>query len=314
MGTRKKITVVGAGNVGATTALRLADSDYADIVLVDIVEGLPQGKALDLMESGPVIGFDTHLTGAQTYHETADSDLVIITSGLARRPGMSRDDLVDKNAEIVGGVVREVVKHSPNTTLLVVSNPLDAMTHLAYRVSGFPKNRVLGMAGVLDTARFRTFIAMELDVSVEDVQGFVLGGHGDTMVPLPRFTTVAGIPITELLPKERIDAICQRTANGGAEIVNYLKTGSAYYAPGAAVAQMADSLLLDKKRILPATVYLQGEYGINDLFIGVPVKLGAGGVEQIIEIKLSNEEQASLHRSGSAVRELVDGMFSRLNA
>ncbi|HZS91484.1 MAG TPA: malate dehydrogenase [Chloroflexota bacterium] len=314
MGTRKKITVVGAGNVGATTALRLADSDYADIVLVDIVEGLPQGKALDLMESGPVIGFDTHLTGAQTYEETADSDLVIITSGLARRPGMSRDDLVDKNAEIVGSVVREVVKHSPNTTLLVVSNPLDAMTHLAYKISGFPKNRVLGMAGVLDTARFRTFIAMELDVSVEDVQGFVLGGHGDTMVPLPRFTTVAGIPITELLPKERIDAICQRTANGGAEIVNLLKTGSAFYAPGAAVAQMADSLLLDKKRVLPATVYLQGEYGINDLFIGVPVKLGAGGVEQIIQIKLSDEEQAALNRSGSAVRELVDGMFSRLNA
>ncbi len=314
MGTRKKITVVGAGNVGATTALRLADSDYADIVLVDIVEGLPQGKALDLMESGPVIGFDTHLTGAQTYEETADSDLVIITSGLARRPGMSRDDLVDNNAEIVGSVVREVVKHSPNTTLLVVSNPLDAMTHLAYKISGFPKNRVLGMAGVLDTARFRTFIAMELDVSVEDVQGFVLGGHGDTMVPLPRFTTVAGIPITELLPKERIDAICQRTANGGAEIVNLLKTGSAFYAPGAAVAQMADSLLLDKKRVLPATVYLQGEYGINDLFIGVPVKLGAGGVEQIIQIKLSDAEQAALHRSGSAVRELVDGMFSRLNA
>jgi malate dehydrogenase len=314
MGTRKKITVVGAGNVGATTALRLADSDYADIVLVDIVEGLPQGKALDLMESGPVIGFDTHLTGTQTYEETADSDLVIITSGLARRPGMSRDDLVDKNAEIVGSVVREVVKYSPNTTLLVVSNPLDAMTHLAYKISGFPRNRVLGMAGVLDTARFRTFIAMELDVSVEDVQGFVLGGHGDTMVPLPRFTTVAGIPITELLPKERIDAICQRTANGGIEIVNFLKTGSAFYAPGAAVAQMADSLLLDKKRILPATVYLQGEYGINELFIGVPVKLGAGGVEQIIEIKLSVEEQAALNRSGSAVRELVDGMFSRLNA
>ena len=233
MGARKKITVVGAGNVGATTALRLADSDYADIVLVDVVEGMPQGKALDLMESGPVIGFDTHLTGAQSYEETADSDLIVITSGLARKPGMSRDDLVSTNAAIITSVVEQVVKHSPNTTLLVVSNPLDAMTHLAYKLSGFPKNRVLGMAGVLDTARFRTFIAMELNVSVEDVQGFVLGGHGDTMVPLPRFTTVAGIPITELLPKERIDAICQRTANGGAEIVNLLKTGSAFYAPGA---------------------------------------------------------------------------------
>ncbi len=313
MGTRKKITVVGAGNVGSTTALRLADSDYADIVLVDVVEGLPQGKALDLMESGPVVGFDTHLSGANGYEETADSDLVVITSGLARKPGMSRDDLVSKNAEIITSVVEQVVRYSPNTTLLMVSNPLDAMTHLAYKVSGFPKNRVLGMAGVLDTARFRTFIAMELDVSVEDVQGFVLGGHGDTMVPLPRYTTVAGIPITELLPKERIDAICQRTANGGIEIVNFLKTGSAFYAPGAAVAQMADSLLLDKKRILPATVYLEGEYGISDLFIGVPVKLGAGGVEQIVQITLSEDEQAAINKSASAVRELVDGMFARLN-
>jgi malate dehydrogenase len=313
MGTRKKVTVVGAGNVGSTTALRLADRDYADIVLVDVVDGLPQGKALDLMESGPVVGFDTHLSGAQSYEDTADSDLVVITSGLARKPGMSRDDLVSMNAQIITSVVGEVIKHSPNTILLVVSNPLDAMTHLAYKLSGFPKNRVLGMAGVLDTARFRTFIAMELDVSVEDVQGFVLGGHGDTMVPLPRFTTVAGIPITELLPKERIDAICQRTANGGAEIVNLLKTGSAFYAPGAAVAQMVDSILLDKKRVLPATVLLQGEYGIKDLFIGVPVKLGVNGVEQIIEIKLSDEEQAAINKSAGAVRELVDGMFARLN-
>lgn len=312
MGTRKKVTVVGAGNVGSTAALRLADRDYADIVLVDVVEGLPQGKALDLMESGPVVGFDTHLTGAESYEATAGSDLVVVTSGLARKPGMSRDDLVDKNAAIITGVVEQVVRHSPDCILLIVSNPLDAMTHLAYKISGFPRHRVLGMAGVLDTARFRTFIAMELDVSVEDVQGFVLGGHGDTMVPLPRFTTVAGIPITELLPKERIDAICQRTANGGAEIVNLLKTGSAFYAPGAAVAQMADSLLLDKKRILPATVFLQGEYGIHDLFIGVPVKLGAGGVEQIVEIKLTPDEEMAIQRSAGAVRELVDGMFGRL--
>ena len=313
MGTRRKVTIVGAGNVGSTTALRLADRDYADIVMVDVVEGLPQGKSLDLLESGPVQGFDSLLTGVESYEATAGSDLVIVTSGMARRPGMSRDDLVAQNAGIILTVIDQVVRYSPNCTILMVSNPLDAMVHLAYRVSEFPKNRVLGMAGVLDTARFRTFIAQELDVSVEDVQGFVLGGHGDEMVPLPRYTTVAGIPITELLPAHRIEALCKRTASGGGEIVDLLKTGSAFYAPGAAIAQMADAILLDKKRILPATVYLQGEYGIDDLFIGVPVKLGAGGVEKIIEIKLTAEEDRALKRSASAVRELVDVMFSRVN-
>jgi malate dehydrogenase len=309
---RKKVTIVGAGNVGATTALWLAERDYADIVLIDVVEGLPQGKALDLQQAGPIERFDTKLIGAQEYAPTANSDLVIITSGLARRPGMSRDDLVAQNASIILSVVEQVVRYSPESILLLVSNPLDAMVHLAYRVSAFPKNRVLGQAGVLDTARFRTFIARELDVSVEDVQGFVLGGHGDSMVPLPRFTTVAGIPITELLPADRIEAICTRTAQGGGEIVGLLKT-SAFYAPGAATAEMADAILLDKKRVLPATVYLQGEYGIDDLFIGVPVKLGAGGVEQIIEIKLTAEEDRALKRSAAAVREIVDGMFARLN-
>jgi malate dehydrogenase len=281
-------------------------------VLIDVVEGLPQGKALDLQQAGPIERFDTKLIGAQEYAPTANSDLVIITSGLARRPGMSRDDLVAQNASIILSVVEQVVRYSPQCILLLVSNPLDAMVHLAYRVSAFPKNRVLGQAGVLDTARFRTFIARELDVSVEDVQGFVLGGHGDSMVPLPRFTTVAGIPITELLPADRIEAICARTAQGGGEIVGLLKT-SAFYAPGAATAEMADAILLDKKRVLPATVYLQGEYGIDDLFIGVPVKLGAGGVEQVIEIKLSAEEDRALKRSAAAVRELVDAMFARLN-
>jgi malate dehydrogenase len=293
--------------------LRLADRDYADIVMVDVVEGLPQGKSLDLLQSGPVQGFDTLLTGVESYEATAGSDLVIVTSGMARRPGMSRDDLVAQNAGIILTVIDQVVRHSPNCIILMVSNPLDAMVHLAYRVSEFPKSRVLGMAGVLDTARFRTFIAQELDVSVEDVQGFVLGGHGDEMVPLPRYTTVAGIPITELLPTHRIEAICKRTAFGGGEIVDLLKTGSAFYAPGAAIAQMADAILLDKKRILPATVYLQGEYGIDDLFIGVPVKLGASGVEQIIQFKLTDDEQAAINRSAGAVRELVDGMFARLN-
>jgi malate dehydrogenase len=298
--------------VGATTALRLADRDYADIVLVDVVQGLPQGKALDLLEAGPIERYDTHLIGVEAYEPTANSDLVIITSGMPRRPGMSRDDLVDQNAQIILSVVEQVVRYSPESILLLVSNPLDAMVHLAYRVSAFPKNRVLGQAGVLDTARFRTFIALELGVSVEDVQGVVLGGHGDSMVPLPRFTTVAGIPITELLPAHRIEALCQRTAQGGGEIVNLLKT-SAFYAPGSAVAEMADAILLDKKRVLPATVYLQGEYGIDDLFIGVPVKLGAGGVEQIIELKLTAEEDRALKRSAAAVREVVDAMFARLD-
>ncbi|MDQ2829380.1 MAG: malate dehydrogenase [Chloroflexota bacterium] len=313
MAARKKVTIVGAGNVGSTTALRLADRDYADIVLVDVVEGLPQGKALDLLEAGPIRGVDTRLIGVEDYEATAGSDLVIVTSGMARRPGMSRDDLVAQNAGIILTVVEQVARYSPDTILLMVSNPLDAMVHLAYRASGFPKNRVLGMAGVLDAARFRTFIALELNVSVEDVQGFVLGGHADSMVPLARYTTVAGIPITELLSAHRIEALCKRTAAGGTEIVDLLKTGSAFYAPGTAVAEMADAILLDKKRIVPATVYLQGEYGIDDLFIGVPVKLGAMGVEQIIEIKLTSDEDRALKRSAGMVRELVDTMFSRVN-
>lgn len=302
---RRKVTIIGAGNVGGTTAQRIAERDYADVVLVDIVEGLPQGKALDMLEAGPVEGYDSLIVGTNGYQETANSDLVVITSGIARKPGMSRDDLLRTNAGIVGGVTEQVVRHSPNCIILCVSNPLDAMTQLAYVKSGFPRERVFGMAGVLDTARYRTFLAQELDVSVEDVQAYVLGGHGDTMVPLPRYTTVGGIPITELLPPDRIEAIVQRTRDGGAEIVGLLKTGSAYYAPSAAIAQMVDAVLLDKKRILPATAYLQGEYGINGLYVGVPVKLGAGGVEQILEIKLTANEQAQLRRSADAVKELV---------
>lgn len=302
---RKKITIVGAGMVGSTTAQRLAERDYADVVLVDIIEDMPQGKALDILEAGPVVGYDTLLVGSNGYEETAGSDIVIITSGVARKPGMSRDDLLFTNADIVRGVTQEVVKRSPNAILIVVTNPLDAMAQLAYHVSGFPKQRVVGMAGVLDSARFRTFIALELNVSVEDVFAFVLGGHGDDMVPLPRYSTVAGIPITELLPAERIDSLVQRTRDGGAEIVRLLKTGSAYYAPSAAIAEMVDAIVLDKKRILPCSAYLEGEYGIRGLFVGVPVKLGAEGIEQIIEIHLTEEEQAALHRSAGSVRELV---------
>ncbi len=302
---RKKITIVGAGMVGSTTAQRLAERDYADIVLVDIIEDMPQGKALDILEAGPVVGYDTMLVGSNGYEETEGSDIVIITSGVPRKPGMSRDDLLFTNADIVRGVTREIVQRAPNAILIVVTNPLDAMAQLAYSVSGFPKQRVVGMAGVLDTARFRTFIAMELNVSVEDVFAFVLGGHGDDMVPLPRYSTVAGIPLTELLPKERIDALVQRTRDGGAEIVRLLKTGSAYYAPSAAIVEMVDSIVLDKKRILPCSAYLEGEYGIRGLFVGVPVKLGAQGIEQIVEIRLTDEEQAALHRSAASVRELV---------
>ncbi len=291
--------------VGSTTAQRLAERDYADIVLVDIIEDMPQGKALDILEAGPVVGYDTMLVGSNGYEETEGSDIVIITSGVPRKPGMSRDDLLFTNADIVRGVTREIVQRAPNAILIVVTNPLDAMAQLAYSVSGFPKQRVVGMAGVLDTARFRTFIAMELNVSVEDVFAFVLGGHGDDMVPLPRYSTVAGIPLTELLPKERIDALVQRTRDGGAEIVRLLKTGSAYYAPSAAIVEMVDSIVLDKKRILPCSAYLEGEYGIRGLFVGVPVKLGAQGIEQIVEIRLTDEEQAALHRSAASVRELV---------
>ncbi len=302
----KKVTVVGAGNVGATAAQRLAEKELCDVVLIDIIEGVPQGKALDLAEAAPIEKHDAHLTGTNGYEASKGSDIIIITAGIARKPGMSRDDLVSTNAGIVKDVTQKVAEQSPDAVIIVVSNPLDAMCHVAYEASGFPKNRVIGMAGVLDSARFRTFIAMELDVSVENTTAFVLGGHGDTMVPLPRYSTVAGIPITELLPKERIDALAARTANGGAEIVGLLKTGSAYYAPASAAVEMAESILKDKKKILPCAVYLEGEYGINDLFVGVPVKLGKNGVEQIIEITLTGDEQAALQKSADAVRELKE--------
>lgn len=303
---RPKVTVVGAGNVGATTAQYIVERELADVVLTDVVDGLPQGKALDLLEAGPVHRYDCRLVGATDYKETAGSDIVVITAGLARKPGMSRDDLLFKNAEIVGAVVQEVARLSPDSILLVVTNPLDAMTQLAWRKSGFPKHRVFGMAGILDSARFRTFIAQELEVSVENVTAFVLGGHGDTMVPLPRYSTVAGIPITDLLSKERIEALVKRTANGGAEIVNLLKTGSAFYAPGAAVTEMVEAILKDKKKILPCAAYLEGEYGITGLFVGVPVKLGRRGIEQVIQITLTPDEAAALKRSAEAVRELTE--------
>ncbi|MDD2604643.1 MAG: malate dehydrogenase [Desulfobacteraceae bacterium] len=302
----KKVTVVGAGNVGATAAQRLAEKELCDVVLVDIIEGVPQGKSLDLMEAAPIEKHDAKLTGANAYEASAGSDVVIITAGIPRKPGMSRDDLIATNAGIMKKVVAEVVKYSPEAILIIVSNPLDAMCHVAYETSGFPKNRVFGMAGVLDSARFRSFIAMELNVSVENTHAFVLGGHGDTMVPLPRFSTVAGIPITELMPEDRIKALCERTANGGAEIVGLLKTGSAYYAPASAAVEMAEAILKDKKKILPCAAYLQGEYGYNDLFIGVPVKLGKGGVEQVIEIKLTADEKVALDKSAAAVQGLKD--------
>jgi malate dehydrogenase len=300
----KKVTVIGAGNVGATAAQRLAEKELCDVVLIDIVEGVPQGKALDLAEAAPIEAHDAHLTGSNDYAASAGSDIVIITAGIPRKPGMSRDDLIGTNAGIVRSVTEKVAKLSPEAVLIIVSNPLDAMCHVAFEASGFPKQRVIGMAGVLDSARFRAFIAMELNVSVESTHAFVLGGHGDTMVPLPRYSTVAGIPITELLSPERIDALVKRTASGGAEIVGLLKTGSAYYAPASAAVEMAESILKDKKKILPCAVYLEGEYGFRDLFIGVPVKLGAGGVEQVVEIKLSAEESAALKKSALAVEEL----------
>jgi malate dehydrogenase len=305
---RGKVTIVGAGMVGGAVAQLLALRDYADVVLVDIVEGMPQGKALDLMQAGPVLGYDTNLIGANGYEEAANSDIVVITSGIARKPGMSRDELLRTNKGIVAAVTKQVAQTSPNAVLIVVSNPLDAMCHVAHEISGFPRERVIGMAGVLDASRFRTFIALELDVSVADVQALVLGGHGDTMVPLSRCASVAGIPLPELLSAERIQALEQRTANGGAEIVSLLKTGSAYSAPGASVVEMVDAILLDKRRILPCSVLLQGEYGLNGLFVGVPVKLGAGGLHQIIELNLSADERAALHRSAEAVRQLVDVM------
>ena len=302
----KKVTVVGAGHVGATAAQRLAEKELCDVVLVDIIEGVPQGKALDLTEAAPVEKHDAQLTGVNGYEDTADSDIVIITAGIPRKPGMSRDDLISTNAGIMKSVTEQIVKYSPNTILIIVSNPLDAMCHVAFDTSGFPKERVMGMAGVLDSARFRAFIAMELNVSVENTHAFVLGGHGDTMVPLPRYSTVAGIPITELMPADRIEAIVDRTRNGGAEIVGLLKTGSAYYAPASAAVEMAESILKDKKKVLPCAAYLQGEYGLQDLFIGVPVKLGSTGIEEVVEIQLTDEEKAALNKSAAAVQELKE--------
>src|SRR5579864_1757260 len=302
---RKKVTIVGSGNVGATAAHWIASKELADVVLIDIIDGVPQGKGLDLLEAMPIEKRDSHILGTQDYKDTANSDIVVITAGVPRKPGMSRDDLLNINHNIMKTVVGEAVKYSPNCILIVVSNPLDAMAQAAYKMSGFPRERVIGMAGVLDSARFRTFIAQELNVSVENVTAFVLGGHGDTMVPLARYSTVAGIPLTELIPKDRLDAIIQRTRDGGAEIVKYLKSGSAYYAPSAAATEMVEAIIKDKKKILPCAVYLQGEYGIKDLFVGVPCKLGAKGLEQIIEIKLTAEEQAALQKSADAVAELV---------
>ena len=302
----RKITVVGSGNVGATVARSVADKELADVVLIDILEGVPQGKGLDILEACPVEGSDARVLGTNDYADTANSDVVVITAGLARKPGMSRDDLLLKNFEIIKGVTTQIVRHSPHCVIIPVTNPLDAMSQAVYRVSQFPRERVIGMAGVLDSARMRAFIAAELKVSVENVHAFVLGGHGDTMVPLPRLSTVAGVPITELLSKEAIDRISTRTANGGAEIVKLLGTGSAFYAPASSVVEMIEAILKDKQKILPCCVYLEGEYGIKGLFVGVPVKLGARGVEQIFQIALTGEEQAALDKSAAAVRELVD--------
>jgi malate dehydrogenase len=305
---KSKVTVVGAGNVGATTAQRIHQLGYADVVLVDVVEDLPQGKSLDMLESAPVIGTDAKIVGSNSYEATAGSDVVVITAGIARRPGMSRDDLLLTNMRITSSVTEQVVKYSPDCIIMPVTNPLDAMVQNVYEASGFPRSRVFGMAGVLDTARFRTFIAEELNVSVEDIQAFVLGGHGDDMVPLVRFTNVGGIPISELMAEEKIDQLVKRTRSGGGEIVELLKEGSAYYAPSAAITQMVEAVLLDKKRILPACVYLEGEFGINGLCVGVPVKLGAGGMEQVMEIKLTADEQAALKGSADTVQELVEVM------
>ena len=305
---RSKITVIGAGNVGATCAQRIAEKGYADVVLVDIIEGLPQGKALDILQSGPILSSDSSIIGTNNYEDTKGSDIVVITSGIARKPGMSRDDLILTNMKIIKEVTENAAKHSPDCFIIVVTNPLDAMTQLALHVSKFPKNRVMGQSGILDSSRLRTFVAMELGVSVEDVSPCLLGGHGDTMLAIPRLTTVGGIPMTELMPKDRVDAIVERTVKGGAEIVGLLKTGSAYYAPSAATVQMVEAILFDKKKILPCSVLLEGEYGIKGTFVGVPVKLGADGVEQIIELKLTDEEGAALKHSAEAVKELLDIM------
>ncbi len=303
---KNKVSVIGAGHVGATVAQYVAEMELADVVVVDIVEGLPQGKSLDLMEASPVRGFSATVTGTNDYSETAGSDIVVITGGLARKPGMSRDDLLAKNSEIIRSITSSVVKESPDCFIIMVTNPLDVMTQLALKISGFPPNRVFGMAGVLDSARFRAFVSMELGVSVEDTQALVMGGHGDSMVPLPRYCTVSGVPVTELIQKDRIDAIVERTRKAGGEIVAHLKTGSAYYSPGAAAAQMAEAVLKDKKRLLPCAAYLSGEYGLKDVYVGVPVILGAGGVEKIIEVQLTEEEKSALHKSAEAVKKNVE--------
>ena len=305
---RNKVTVVGAGNVGATTAQRIFDKELADVVLVDIVDGLPQGKALDMLESGPILGTDATIVGSNDYDETANSDVVVVTSGIARKPGMSRDDLLLTNMKIVSSVVEQTAKFSPNSVHLIVTNPLDAMAQQALKITGFPPNRVLGMAGILDTARYRTFLAQELGVSVNSVSAYVLGGHGDTMVTVVGSTNVAGTPVSKLIVPKRLEEIVQRARDGGAEIVNYLKTGSAFYAPSASIVQMVEAILLDKKEILPCTSYLQGQYGINDLYVGVPVKLGAHGVEEIVELDLNDDELTALRKSAEAVQELVEVM------
>ncbi|MQG85148.1 MAG: malate dehydrogenase [SAR202 cluster bacterium] len=305
---RKKVSIVGAGQVGATTAQRIFEKQYADVVLIDIVEGLPQGKALDMLESGPVVGSDAQVIGTNDYKDTANSDIVVITSGVARKPGMSRDDLLFTNMKIMDSVTSEIVKYSPDTIIIVVTNPLDAMAQRVYQSSGLPREKVIGQSGVLDTARFRTFLAQELNVSIRDIQAYVLGGHGDTMVPVLGYTTVGGVPVSELISEKRLGEIIKRTQDGGAEIVSLLKTGSAYYAPSAGVAEMVDSIILNQHRILPCAAYLTGEYGINNLYVGVPVKIGSSGIEEIIQINLSNEEQAMLNASADAVQELIDVM------
>lgn len=311
---RKKVTVVGAGNVGANCALRIAGKELADVVLVDVVEGVPQGKGLDILESGPVEGYDVNIVGANDYEPTANSDIVVITAGFPRKPGMSRDDLLLANYEVVKSATEQAVKYSPNSILILVTNPLDAMCWTSFQVSKFPKHRVIGMAGILDTARFRTFIAQELNVSMSNVTAMVLGGHGDTMVPLVRLSSVSGIPLTELLDQPTIDRLVQRARDGGAEIVKYLKTGSAYYAPSAATVEMVESILKDKKKVLPCAAYLQGEYGIKDLFVGVPVKLGARGIEKVYEIQLQPAEQAALEKSAVSVKELIDVIKQKVGA
>jgi malate dehydrogenase len=303
---RKKITVIGAGHVGEVTAFKIAEKELGDVVLLDIIEDMPIGKGLDIREGGPVGKYDSAIIGTNSYADTADSDIVVITAGKPRTPGMSRDELVDSNVKIVKPVTEEVIKHSPNAILLIVCNPLDAMAYTAFKVSGFPKNRVFGMAGILDTTRFRTFLAMEINVSVESIQALVLGGHGDTMVPIARYTTVSGIPVSHFIPQDRLDAIIDRTRKGGGEIVKYLKTGSAYYAPSLAVAEMVESIVKDKKKILPCAAYLEGEYGINGIYFGVPIKLGANGVEEIIEIDLTDEEKEMIKNSEAAVRTVID--------